>query len=113
MPDSDGLVIPFRPRQAESAAAQTVPMPLPKRPRGLPLAPGQPTAVQRAWLVRGLDQPGGKLPLFDADGKRVDARTVRACIDQGWAEPWFANPLKPDWHVCRLTAQGRILVLKD
>ena len=43
----------------------------------------------------GLDQPGGKLPLFDRDGQRVDARTVQTCIDHGWAEPWFANPLKP------------------
>jgi hypothetical protein len=31
-------------------------------------------------------------------------------MDQGWAEPWFANPLKPDWLVCRLTAAGRAVV---
>jgi hypothetical protein len=35
---------------------------------------------------------------------------VRSCIDQGWAEPWFSNPLKPDWLVCKLTAAGRIAV---
>ena len=51
-----------------------------ERPRGLPPAPGQPTAAQRAWLACGLGQPGGKLPLFDADGRRIDARTIRACI---------------------------------
>ncbi len=66
-----------------------------------------PTPVQRIWLRRGLDQPGGKLPLFDRYGQHVDPRTVRACIDQGWAEPWYANPLKPDWLVCRLTPLGR------
>jgi hypothetical protein len=68
-----------------------------------------PTPVQRSWLRRGLDQPGGKLPLFDDFGQQVDPRTIRACIDQGWAEPWFANPLKPDWLVCKLTAAGRAL----
>jgi len=72
----------------------------------------QPSAVQRAWLSRGLTQPGGKLPLFDADGQRVSPRTIQACIDQGWAEPWFANPTKPDWLVCKLTEQGRIAAQK-
>src|SRR5579862_7391860 len=66
-----------------------------------------PTAIQRHWLRRGLDQPGGKLPLFDQFGQHVDARTIQACIDQGWAEPWYANPLKPDWMVCKLTPLGR------
>jgi len=73
-------------------------------------APGRPSMAQRAWLARGLDQPGGKLPLFDKDGKRVGDRTIRACIEQGWAEPWFANPMKPDWLVCKLTDAGRKLV---
>ena len=69
-----------------------------------------PTPAQRAWLARGLDQPGGKLPLFDDNGRRVDPRTIRRCIDAGWAEPWFRNPVKPDWLVCKLTAAGRALV---
>lgn len=67
----------------------------------------RPTAEQRAWLTRGLAQPGGKLPLFDEDGQRVPEDLVRACLDAGWAAPWFANPLKPDWLVCRLTDAGR------
>ncbi len=67
----------------------------------------RPSAAQIEWLERGLDQPGGKLPLFDKTGRRINERTIRACIDHGWAEPWFANPLKPDWLVCRLTAAGR------
>ncbi|HKW53181.1 MAG TPA: hypothetical protein VJO12_05780 [Stellaceae bacterium] len=66
-----------------------------------------PSPVQRAWLRRGLDQPGGKLPLFDDYGKQIDPRTVQACLEQGWAEPWFANPTKRDWLVCKLTAAGR------
>jgi hypothetical protein len=66
-----------------------------------------PSAAQRAYLRRGLDQPGGKLPLFDEYGQQIDPRTIKACIDQGWAEPWFSNPLKPDWLVCRLTPAGR------
>jgi len=66
-----------------------------------------PSAAQRAYLQRGLAQPGGKLPLFDAAGQQIDPRTIKACIEQGWAEPWFSNPLKPDWLVCKLTAAGR------
>ncbi len=69
-----------------------------------------PTPVQRAWLQRGLAQPGGKLPLFDQYGQQVDPRTIRACVDQGWAEPWFSNPLKPDWLVCKLTPAGRAAI---
>ncbi|MEO3429839.1 hypothetical protein AAFN88_13325 [Pelagibius sp. CAU 1746] len=73
-------------------------------------APGRkhrPTVTQLAWLSRGLDQAGGKLPLFDHYGQRYDQRTIRSCIEQGWAEPWFKNPIKPDWLVCRLTGEGR------
>lgn len=66
-----------------------------------------PTSAQRAWLRRGLNQPGGKLPLFDREGQQVCERTVRACIEKGWAEPWFSNPLKPDWVVCKITDAGR------
>lgn len=75
-----------------------------------PRAAARPTPTQLAWLARGLDQPGGKLPLFDGNGKRIDKRTVRRCLDEGWAEPWFANALKPDWMVCKLTPAGRALV---
>jgi hypothetical protein len=66
----------------------------------------RPTEPQRRYLERGLSQPGGKLPLFDVDGREVAPRTVQACVANGWAEPWFKNPIKPDWLVCRLTAKG-------
>lgn len=69
----------------------------------------RPTAAQKGWLGRGLRQPGGKLPLFDEQGQRYSERTIRTCIEKGWAEPWFDNPLKPDWLVCRLTGRGRAL----
>ncbi|HLJ64003.1 MAG TPA: hypothetical protein VKT70_07855 [Stellaceae bacterium] len=75
-----------------------------------PARPHLPTQAQAAWLKRGLDQPGGKLPLFDRYGQAIDPRTVRACLDQGWAEPWFSNPLKPDWLVCKLTPSGRTIL---
>lgn len=74
-----------------------------------PAKGARPTASQKTWLKRGLNQPGGKLPLFDTAGQRVSERTVKSCIEKGWAEPWFANPLKPDWLVCKLTAAGRAL----
>ena len=76
---------------------------------------GQPrlSEAQVAWLSRGLEQPGGKLPLFDRNGKRVSSRTVKSCVEQGWAEPWFANPIKPDWEVCKLTDAGRAALAED
>lgn len=65
-----------------------------------------PTDAQAGWLRHGLNQPGGKLPLFDERGQRVKKPTVDACLKAGWAERWFDNPLKPDWLVCRLTEVG-------
>jgi hypothetical protein len=67
----------------------------------------RPTEPQRRYLERGLSQPGGKLPLFYPDGREVPPRTIQACVAHGWAEPWFSNPVKPDWLVCRLTEKGR------
>ena len=67
---------------------------------------GRPTEAQRRYLERGLTQPGGKLPLFDREGREVPHNTVKACIAHGWAEPWFSNPVKPDWVVCKLTPAG-------
>src|SRR5579885_2114821 len=69
-----------------------------------------PNRAQRHYLSRGLGQPGGKLPLFDDAGRPIHPGLVRACIQHGWAEPWFANPLKPDWLVCKLTAKGRKVI---
>lgn len=63
--------------------------------------------AQRKWLHRGLTQPGGKLPLFDENGKKINQQVIRKCVAEGWAEPWFANQLKPDWLVCKLTDAGR------
>ncbi len=73
----------------------------------------RPTPVQRRWLRRGLDQAGGKLSLFDDNGQRITERTVQSCIARGWAEPWFDNPLKPGWLVCKLTDEGRETALDD
>ena len=67
----------------------------------------RPTLAQRRYLTLGLDQPGGKLPLFDRDGQQINAKTIRACISRGWCEPWYHNPIAPDWLVCRLTDAGR------
>jgi hypothetical protein len=70
----------------------------------------RPTSIQREWLKRGLKQAGGKLPLFDREGQLYSERTIQTCIEHGWAEPWFNNPLKPDWKVCKLTEAGRKIV---
>ena len=68
-----------------------------------------PTLPELLYLRRGVTQAGGKLPLFDLDGQAVAAAIVRRCLARGWAEPWFSNPLKPDWLVCKLTEVGRRL----
>jgi hypothetical protein len=70
----------------------------------------RPTGPQRRYLERGAGEPGGKLPLFDRDGREVPRKTIEACIAHGWAEPWTLNPIKPDWVVCRLTAAGRRVI---
>lgn len=69
----------------------------------------KPTDAQLRYLRRGLRQAGGKLPLFDEHGQQISSHTIEACIKAGWAEPWFENPIKPDWLVCKLTQQGRAL----
>jgi len=69
----------------------------------------QPSLPELFYLRRGLVQPGGKLPLFDLDGQAIAPEVVQACRDKGWAQPWFNNPLKPDWLVCKLTEAGRRL----
>ncbi|HUI18072.1 MAG TPA: hypothetical protein VL244_10425 [Alphaproteobacteria bacterium] len=89
-----------------SEVRNVIKLPL-RRGRSLRAARGKPSSAQKGWLRRGLEQPGGKLPLFDRDGQRVDLRTIRSCIDNGWAQPWFHNPIKPDWLVCKLTTAGR------
>jgi len=62
---------------------------------------------QYRWLSRGLDQAGGKLPLFDEEGQRYNEKTIRSCLDKKWATLWFNNTIKPGWLVCRLTNHGR------
>lgn len=69
-----------------------------------------PSRAELAYLRRGMREPGGKLPLFDRRGQEISPDIIQSCIANGWAEHWFANPLKPDWLVCRLTLQGRNLV---
>jgi len=73
----------------------------------------RPTAAQLRYLRRGLVQPGHKLPLFDKAGQQISIKTVRSCIRRGWAEPWFNNPIKRDWLVCRLTDSGLAAVKRS
>lgn len=77
------------------------------------LMANQPTSQQLRYLRRGLKQPGGKLPIFDEYGREFGVATIRSCVDHGWAEPWFANPIKPYWMVCKLTEAGREVARAD
>ena len=73
----------------------------------LSLSQEKPTKAQSNWLRRGLKEPGGKLPLFDNQGQKVSERTVESCLKKGWVEPWYHNPLKPNWIICKLTEVGK------
>jgi len=55
----------------------------------------RPSAAQLRYLQLGVKQPGGKLPLFDDKGQEIKPATIRSCIEKGWAEPWFENPIQP------------------
>lgn len=66
--------------------------------------------AERRYLEIGLTQPGGKLPIFDQNGQEINPATIRACLKKGYAERWFANPMMPNWMVCRLTDLGRDLL---
>lgn len=71
-----------------------------------------PTVIQLKYLRRGLTEPGGKLPLFDEDGQRFKEQTIKSCLNNGWCTPWYNNPLKPNWLVCKLTESGRDIAEK-
>lgn len=62
---------------------------------------------ERNYLSMGLKQPGGKLPIFDNAGQTISNKIVQNCLEKGLAERWFANPMKPDWLVCKITDAGR------
>lgn len=68
---------------------------------------GRISQAQLRYLRLGLGQPGGKLPLFDRGGQEIKPATIKSCVEKGLAEPWFSNPVKPGWLVCRLTEEGR------
>ncbi len=72
----------------------------------MPTSPA-PTAEQRRWLGYGLKQPGGKLPLYDEIGARINAEIISSCVKAGWAEPWALNPLRPEPQICRITEAGK------
>src|SRR5258705_12409946 len=97
-------------RDRESASGNTNLSEIPRSPSShhedTNKAAVRPTTPQRRYLERGLDQPGGKLPLFDRDGREVPRKTIASCIAHGWAAPWTRNPIKPEWLVCPLTSGG-------
>jgi hypothetical protein len=85
---------------------EPTPLPAPEDVSSHIAASVRPSEAQRRYLRRGLEEPGGKLPLFDRSGREVPKATIQACIAHGWATAWVANPIKPDWLVCRLTDAG-------
>jgi hypothetical protein len=70
----------------------------------------RPTSAQKRYLKLGSNEPGSKLPLFDDNGQRIAARTIKACMKAGWCEPWARNPIEPKWLVCKLTEDGQQII---
>lgn len=79
----------------------------------LPIASASPTDEQRRWLSLGLQQPGGKLPLYNEKGQRIAVELITACVEAGWAAPWAINPTRSDNQICRITDAGRLALQKD
>jgi hypothetical protein len=98
-----GRVPPHRDRDPAAAPGVSAPD---RDPSGRIAGHLRPTEAQRRYLERGLTQAGGKLPLFDRDGREVPRKTIESCLAHGWATHWVPNPIKPDWLVCRLTDAG-------
>ncbi len=71
----------------------------------------RPTPRQLEWLRRGLDRPSGDLPMFDTYGQRVSDRTMKSCVERGWAQT--RDEAMRDWQLCQLTSAGRRLVDAD
>lgn len=71
--------------------------------------PYEMSAAQRAYLKRGVGQPGGRLPLFDWSGQKVSTSTVQACVRRGWAERVTSSPQAQLPHY-RLTESGSDLL---
>jgi len=94
---------------ADQEKARSAPLSVLCAPNDNDVVDIQPSLPELFYLRRGLGQAGGKLPLFDLDGQAIAPAVVRTCLEHGWAEPWFNNPLKPDWLVCKLTEAGRRL----
>lgn len=72
----------------------------------------RPTRNQRRWLLRGVDRPAGRLPLFDDDGQRISPSTMRSCMEHGWVKPDERSPAGPRWQICRLTEDGKEQISK-
>ncbi len=89
---SQGIIVPM-----SNQAAHNATQPVPSR-------------AELSYLRRGMFEPGGKLPLFDRRGQEINPAIIQICLANKWAEHWFANPVKPDWLVCRLTQAGRNVV---
>ena len=64
-------------------------------------------ADMRGWLQGGEAREDGRLALFDQFGEPIDRKVVKTAIASGFAEPWFASPMRPQWIVCRLTSKGQ------
>jgi hypothetical protein len=75
----------------------------------------RPTQEELRWMRRGLNQPGGKIPVFDESDTPVDPKIVLRCLEQQWVEPWVGNQKNPNnlYMACRLSPLGRRLCTSE
>ncbi len=49
--------------------------------------------------------------MFDTYGQRISDRTMKSCVERGWAET--RDAAMRDWQLCQLTSAGRRLLDAD
>lgn len=79
-------------------------------------APGSPfnraAALRAAEWLAGAYSLEDKLPIFDEDGRRIEASIIQACERRGWVEFLALHVLAPQWRIYRLTEAGRPIAMQ-
>lgn len=109
---ADGA-FPWRGHRSMAEVMHAEGVPLPAAPAGPATPGGVATAAMRAWLLSGVDRPGGQLDVILPGGRRLLTSTIEACLAAGYAQRWYENVISPGLRndIYRLTKSGWRLAL--